>query len=330
MNISSTRRVLLGAVAALGVASMTPAQAQGYPNKPIQLIVPYSPGGPTDVVARLMAQRLGERLGQSVVVMSMPGAGGVIGTDFVARSKPDGYTILFAVNSMAIFPFTRRPDNPLPFDPLAFAPIGRVADSAHVIVANKATGFHSLADMVAAAKKKPDSVSYGSAGVGGTTHLPLAIFAHEAGISLTHVPYKGAAPAMSDTMAGMVSMSGPGYSSSVKDAIDQGMLLPLAVTSAQRLPFLPNVPTMAEQGYPDMVFPIWYALFAAKGTPPEIVDKIDNELKEMAKEPAYRKALYAQGNVPVYSTPDQLGKLLKDDIAKLGARLKAADINIQE
>lgn len=330
MDMTLARRAVLAAVAALSIATIAPAQAQSYPSRPIQLIVPYSAGGPTDVAARVMAKRLGERLGQSVVVMPMPGAGGVIGTDYVARAKPDGYTILFAVNSMAIFPFTRSPGKPLPFDPLGFAPIGRVADSAHVIVANKGTGFHNLADMVAAAKKKPDSVSYGSAGVGGTTHLPLAIFAHEAGITLVHVPYKGAAPAMTDTMAGMVTLSGPGYSASVKDAIDQGTLLPLAVTSATRLPFLPNVPTMAEQGYPDMVFPIWYALFAPKGTPADIVNRIDDELKTMSKEPSYQKDLYAQGNVAVYSTPDQLGQHLKDDITKLGARLKAANINIEE
>jgi tripartite-type tricarboxylate transporter receptor subunit TctC len=327
MNSQLVRRLLLGLAASILVS---PVFAQTYPNRPIQLVVPYSPGGPTDVAARVMAQRMSERLGQNLVVMSMGGAGGVIGTDFVNRAKPDGYTILFAVNSMAIFPYTRPGGGALPFDPNGFAPIGEVAESAHVIVASRKSGIHSIAELVAAAKKNPDTISFGSAGVGGTTHLPLALFAHRAGIKLIHVPYKGAAPAMSDTIAGMVSISAPGYSGTVKDAIESGTLVALAVTSAKRLPFLPNVPTLAESGYPDMVFPIWYALFAPKGTPPDILAKLTNELKEMSQEPAYQKQMLAQGNVATFIPPADLAKMLSDDITKLGVRLKASGINLAE
>ena len=327
MTTLFARRLVLSALAAMTIG---PAAAQNYPSRPIQLIVPYAVGGPTDVAARVMAQRLGERLGQTVVVQSMPGAGGVIGTDFVNRAKPDGYTVLFAVNSMAIFPFTRSAANPLPFDPNEFAPVGGVAESAHVIVAGKSAGIRSVADLVAAAKKSPNTVSFGSAGVGGTSHLPLAMFSERAGIKLLHVPYKGAAPAMMDTIAGVVSVAGPGYSASVKESIDAGSLVGLAVTSAKRLPFLPNIPTLAESGYPDMVFPIWYGLFLPKGTPAAIVQKLNAELKEMSQEPTYQKQLYAQGNVVWQTTPEQLGRQLKDDIAKLGERLKAAGMNLQE
>ncbi|ANN67065.1 hypothetical protein BAU06_12875 [Bordetella bronchialis] len=332
VNRILTRRAALGIAATLaGAAVFSSAWAQGaYPDRPIQLIVPYSAGGPTDVAARVMAQTLSQRLGQNIVVMSMPGAGGVIGTDYVNRAKPDGYTLLFAVNSMAIFPYTRSASNPLPFDPNGFTPIGSVAESAHVIVANKKLGIANIAQLVEAAKKKPDGLSYGSAGVGGTTHLPIALFAHRAGIKLLHVPYKGAAPAMADTMAGVVSISGPGYTDAVKAAIENGTLVALATTSAKRLPFLPKVPTLAEQGYPDMVFPIWYAMFAPPGTPANVVEKLDGALKAMAQDPAYQKQQAGQGNVVTYMAPAQVADMLRTDIAKLGVRLKDAGIHLEE
>jgi tripartite-type tricarboxylate transporter receptor subunit TctC len=334
MNRKLTRRVVLGIAGVLtGAAFSLSAQAQGqgnYPDRPIQLIVPYSAGGPTDVAARVMAQALSQRINQSIVVMSMPGAGGIIGTDYVNRAKPDGYTLLFAVNSMAIFPYTRSAKHPLPFDPNGFTAIGSVAQSAHVIVANKNLGIKNIAELVAAAKKKPDGYSFGSAGVGGTTHLPIALFAHRAGIKLLHVPYKGAAPAMADTMSGVVSISGPGYTDAVKAAIENGTLVGLATTSAQRLPFLPNVPTLAEQGYPDMVFPIWYALFAPPGTPDNVVKKLNSALKSMADDAAYQKQQAAQGNVVTYMTPKQVADMLKNDISKLGVRLKNAGINLED
>jgi tripartite-type tricarboxylate transporter receptor subunit TctC len=328
MSTTRIRRALLGAL--LGLVACG-AQAQGYPNRTIALIVPYAPGGPTDVAARIMAERLGQRLGQSMVIQNMGGAGGVIGTESAARAKPDGYTLYFAVNSMAIFPHIRPASSPLPFNPATdFLPIGGVAESAHVLLASKTAGFTTVAGMVAAAKQKPDAVSYGSSGVGGTTHLPLALFAHQAGIKLLHVPYKGAAPAMLDTIAGRVSMSTPGYSDSINEAVRAGTLIPLAVTSATRLPFMPDVPTLAESGYPDMVFPIWYAVFAPKGTPAEIVNKLSAELKAIAAEPEYAKKLYAQGNVAAYLTPAQLGQRLNDDIKRLGERIKASGLSFEE
>jgi tripartite-type tricarboxylate transporter receptor subunit TctC len=184
--------------------------------------------------------------------------------------------------------------------------------------------------MVAAARQKPDAVSYGSSGVGGTSHLPLALFAHQAGVKLLHVPYKGAAPAMMDTIAGRVSVSTPGYTDSITEAVRAGTLVPLAVTSAKRLPFMPDVPTLAESGYPDMVFPIWYAVFAPKGTPPDVANKLSAELKAMALEPDYAKKLYAQGNVAAYMPPAQLGQRLADDIKRLGDRIKASGLTFEE
>jgi tripartite-type tricarboxylate transporter receptor subunit TctC len=326
LNSKFRRALLCAALAAVPVVAL----AQGYPQRPIQIIVPVSAGGPTDTVARLLAQRLTERLGQAVVVQNVLGAGGIVGTEQAARAKPDGYTLYMGVNSMAIYPNVRPPNSPLPFQVTDFVPIGGVADSAHVLIANKASGIRSVADLVAAARKNPDAISYGSAGVGGTTHLPPALFAHRAGIKMLHVPYKGAAPAVMDTIAGRVTLSAPGYSGALDEPIRSGQLFPIAVTSARRLPFLPDVPTLAEQGYPDMVFPIWYALFGPKGTPAEVVQKLSVELQAMAQEPEYAKKLYVQGNIANYVPPEQLGKTLAEDLRRLGERIRASGINFQE
>ncbi len=316
--------------AALALAIPAWAAAQGYPNRTIEIIVPVSAGGPTDTVARVLAQRLTERMGQAVVVKNILGAGGVVGTELAFRAKPDGYTLYMGVNSMAIYPNVRPPNNPLPFNVTDFTPIGGVADSAHVMVVSKAAGLRNISELVALAKKNPEAVSYGSAGVGGTTHLPPALLAHQAGIKVLHVPYKGAAPALMDTIAGRVTMSAPGYSGALDDPIKTGQLVPIAVTSSKRLPFLPDVPTLAEQGYPDLVFPIWYALFGPKGLPADVVQKLSTELQAMAQEPEYAKKLYMQGNVANYIAPAQLGKILVDDTRRLGERIRASGMTFTE
>jgi tripartite-type tricarboxylate transporter receptor subunit TctC len=316
--------------AALALSIPAWAAAQSYPNRTIEIIVPVSAGGPTDTVARVMAQRLTERLGQAVVVKNILGAGGVVGTEQAFRAKPDGYTLYMGVNSMAIYPNVRPPNNPLPFNVTDFTPIGGVADSAHVMVVSKASGLRSVSDLVALAKKSPDAVSYGSAGVGGTTHLPPALFAHQAGIKVLHVPYKGAAPALMDTIAGRVTLSAPGYSGALDEPIKSGQLVPIAVTSSKRLPFLPDVPTLAEQGYPDLVFPIWYALFGPKGLPNDVVQKLSTELQAMAQEAEYTKKLYLQGNVANYIAPAALGKILVDDTRRLGERIRASGLSFAE
>lgn len=326
INVSLNRRLF----AALALAIPACAFAQNYPNRTIEIIVPVSAGGPTDTVARVLAQRLTERMGQAVVVKNILGAGGVVGTEQAFRAKPDGYTLYMGVNSMAIYPNVRPPNNPLPFNVTDFTPIGGVADSAHVMVVSKASGVRSVSELVAMAKKNPDAVSYGSAGVGGTTHLPPALFAHQAGIKVLHVPYKGAAPALMDTIAGRVTLSAPGYSGALDEPIRTGQLVPIAVTSSKRLPFLPDVPTLAEQGYPDLVFPIWYALFGPKGLPADVVQKLSTELQAMAQESEYAKKLYLQGNVANYIAPAQLGKILVDDTRRLGERIRASGLTFSE
>jgi tripartite-type tricarboxylate transporter receptor subunit TctC len=330
MNSKRAMAALLGMV--IGFTAWA-AQAQPWPSaRPVQIIVPFGAGGLTDIVARVLAQRMSEALGQSVIVMNLPGGGGgIVGTETAVRAKPDGYTLYLGANSMATYPHVRPANNPLTFSPEHdLVPIGGVSSSAHVFVVHKSVGVRTLAELVALAKQKPGALTYASAGVGSTTHLPPALFAHEVGIDMIHVPYKGAAPALVDSMAGRVSLFAVGYSGAIDQPIKDGTLIPLAVTSAQRLPFLPDVPTMIESGYPDMVFPIWLALFAPKGTPPAIVSRLSSELEKMTKEPEFQRKLYAQGNPAAYVPPDRLGKMVSDDIKRLGVRMKATGINFGE
>jgi len=314
--------------------TMVPANAQApiYPNRAVQIIVPFGAGGLTDIVARAVAQRLQQGLGQSVVVLNKPGGGGgIVGTQEAARARPDGYTLYLGANSMATYRHVRPPNNPLTFSPETdFVPIGGVAASAHVFVVHKSSGVRTLAEFVALGKSKPGALTFASAGVGSTTHLPPALFAHEVGIDLLHVPYSGAAPALMDSMAGRVSLFAVGYSSAIESPIKDGTLIPLAVTSPKRLPYLPNVPTLVELGHPEMVFPIWTALFAPKGTPADVVQRLSSELEKISKDHDFQKQLYSAGNPVDYVPPDRLAKLLTDDSERLGRRIRAAKLNFTD
>lgn len=320
--------VLIGMV--LSLISLS-SQAQPYPSKPIQVIVPFGVGGLTDIVARIMGERLGERLSQPVIIVNRPGGGGgIVGTEQAVRAKPDGYTLYLAANSLGIYRHVRPASNPLSFSPEDdLTPIGGVAASAHVFVVHKSVGIKTMAEFVELAKNKPGVLTYASAGVGSTTHLPPALFAHETGINILHVPYRGAAPALVDAIAGRVSLFAVGYSGAIEQPIKDGILIPLAVTSAKRLPFLPDVPTLIESGYPDMVFPLWTALFGPKGLPPEVVQRLSRELEAMSHEPEYARKLYEQGNPVSYVPPDELGRMLKTDSEKLGRRIKASGISFE-
>lgn len=324
-------RTVLAALGLIAAAVAAPSHAQPYPNHAITFITPFAAGGPTDVIARVTAKRLSERIGQPVVVQNVLGGGGVIGTEQAANAKPDGYTLYLAVNSLSIYPSVRAPENPLPFDPVkSFKPIGGIATSAHVVVVGPQLGVKTVAELIDMARKNPEKISYGSAGVGGTTHLPMAFLAHSAGVQMLHVPYKGAAPALTDTMAGRVSVAAPGYSGTLHSQIQEGKLIPLAVTSAKRLPFLPNVPTLAESGYPDLVFPIWYALFAPRDTPDEITNRLTSELQAMSKEPEFVELLYKQGNIAEFVAPADVTKMVARDVQSISDRIKAAKLDVIE
>ena len=320
-------RLLICLLCLCGAAS---AHAE-YPDKPIKIVVGFAAGGGSDILTRTIAPALAQALGQPVIVDNLPGAGGNRAMLEVARAKPDGYTLYLAVNSLAIYPSVQPPERPLPFDPVkSFRAIGGIATSAHVIVVGPDLGVKTLAELVDMARKNPEKISFGSAGVGGTTHLPMAFLAHSAGIQMLHVPYKGAAPALTDTMAGRVSVASPGYSGTLHAQIQERKLIPLAVTSAKRLPFLPNVPTMVESGYPDLVFPIWYALFAPRDTPDEIVNRLSSELQAMSKEPEFVEMLYKQGNIAEYVAPADVSAMVARDVQSISNRIKAAKLDVIE
>ena len=304
----------------------TASHAQNYPQNPIKIIVPYSAGGPTDVAARIFAERLGDKLRQPVIIQNLLGGGGLVGTEVAARAAPDGYTLYFGANSMAIYPFVKPAESSINFQATDFAAIGGIATSAHVLLASKNSGITSMSDLVQKAKTANEAVSYGSAGAGGSTHLPLAFFEKDAGIKLLHVPYKGAAPAFVDLLASRIDLSTPGYSAALNEPIQSGKVIALAVTSDKRLPFLPNVPTWAESGYPNMVFPIWYALFGPKGTPPFVVERLSQEMKAMSAEPDYVKKLAAQGNVAEFVSPKELDELLARQTVEMGKRIGALNL----
>ena len=321
-NLSTLKCLVVTICSLLATAS----QAQNYPQNPIKIIVPYSAGGPTDVAARIFAERLADKLRQPVIIQNLLGGGGLVGTEVAARAAPDGYTLYFGANSMAIYPFVKPADSSINFQATDFAAIGGIATSAHVLLASKNSGITSMSDLVQKAKAANEAVSYGSAGAGGSTHLPLAFFEKDAGIKLLHVPYKGAAPAFVDLLASRIDLSTPGYSAALNEPIQSGKVIALAVTSDKRLPFLANVPTWAESGYPNMVFPIWYALFGPKGTPPFVVERLSPEMKAMSAEPDYVKKLAAQGNVAEFVPPKDLDELLARQTVEMGKRIGALNL----
>ena len=321
-NLSTLKCLVVTICSLLATAS----QAQNYPQNPIKIIVPYSAGGPTDVAARIFAERLADKLRQPVIIQNLLGGGGLVGTEVAARAAPDGYTLYFGANSMAIYPFVKPAESSINFQATDFAAIGGIATSAHVLLASKNSGITSMSDLVQKAKAANEAVSYGSAGAGGSTHLPLAFFEKDAGIKLLHVPYKGAAPAFVDLLASRIDLSTPGYSAALNEPIQSGKVIALAVTSDKRLPFLPNVPTWAESGYPNMVFPIWYALFGPKGTPPFVVERLSQEMKAMSAEPDYVKKLAAQGNVAEFVSPRELDELLARQTVEMGKRIGALNL----
>lgn len=268
------RRDFMALAALAGCASALPAQAQApYPGKPVRLIVPFPPGGPTDIMGRTAAKAMGERLGQQFVVENKAGAGGNIGTDAVAKAAPDGYTIgLTAISSLAIAPHLY---SSVPFDVAKdFAPISLVGTTPCVLVAHPSAPFTDLQGLVAYAKAQPGKLQYATSGIGTSNHLAAEYLQSVAGITLTNVPYKGSSQIVPDLLSGTVLMSMESSLATTLQHIRAGKLRALAVTSAQRSPALPQVPTVAESGYPGFVVETWFGLVAPAGTPVAIVDKL--------------------------------------------------------
>ena len=326
MTTSSIRRFLTPglACASLLVCMPTAAQAQDkYPNRPVVLVVPYPAGGSADVLARTVGQKLGERLGQPVVVENRAGAGTAIGAKAVARAAADGYTLLLGtVSSQAINPAM----NKVGYDPVAdFTAIAPVASIPFVLVANPSVPVASVADVIALAKAKPGELTYASAGPGTSNHLAGELFAGEAGIKLLHVPYKGSAPALSDVLGNHVALMFD-LQATAAPHVGAGRLKALAVTGRKRSELLPEVPTMIESGVPGYEVLAWFGLFAPSGVPRPIVDRLHTELTDVLRNDDMRKQLRSLGVEPDYATTDAFAADVKREATKWAATVKSAGL----
>lgn len=312
---------------ALAPALAGHARAADYPTKPIRLIVPYAPGGGADAVARVLARHVGDAVGQSIVVENRGGAGSIIGTDMVAKAEPDGYMLLLGQSGpISINPAVYKT---LPYDPAKdFAPITMTNSYPYVLVVNAKLGPQTLQEFVALGKAKPGSMNYGTTGVGAANHLVSELLCREAGLKMTHIPYRGTALAVADLVAGQVTMvfSDP---VSALPHIQAGTLRALAVTSPQRSPVMPQVPTMTEQGYPKMEAVAWHGIFAPAGTPAAVIDKLNAEIVKALQKPDIKELLSKQAMEPVGSTPQEFAAFLKKDIATWKEVAAAANVSVE-
>ena len=314
------------ALGALCAVHSAPTFAQAYPSKPVTVVVPFSPGGGTDIGARLIAQKLTAKWGQSVIVENRAGAGGLVGADLVAKAKPDGYTLLVGnVGTQAINQSLYK----MPYNAdTAFAPISMIAELPFVMLAGPSVTAKTPKEFVALAKGEPGKRTYASSGQGGSPHLTAEIFQGAAGVKLTHVPYKGGGPAMTDLMAGHVDilfasvLEGSGH-------VKAGKLNALAVSSATRSPALPDVPTLAEAGIANSESGSWIAMFAPTGTPQAIVDKIAADIKEAVAQADTKQTLIGQGATPWSTTPSELKAIIERDRVRYGKVITDRSIKVE-
>lgn len=307
-----SRRVLLSGAASVSAFGIRCALAESWPERPVTIIVPFAAGGNTDGIARMMAQWLGDIFGKPFVVENRPGAGGAIAAEVVAKAQPDGYTLFVAaLPVVAIVPVL----NKVNFDPQKdLAPISNVATNPFVLVVNKDLPIKTLKDFVDYVGQRNDQLSYSSGGVGSLNHLSMALFLKQAGLTMTHVPYKGNAPALADVVAGHV----PTMFSNLSDALPQvqgGTIRMLAVSGETRSPLAPQIPTVAESGYPNYKVLTWNGLMAPAGTPPEIIEKLAREIAIAVKDPKFKLQLVQYGVDPLGSTPSEFKAMVARDIA---------------
>jgi tripartite-type tricarboxylate transporter receptor subunit TctC len=289
------------------------AKAADYPSRPIHLIVPYAAGGAADSIARIVAKRVGKSLGQTIVVENRGGGGSIVGTEFVNKSDPDGYTLLLGQSGpISINPAVYKS---LPYDPVKdFAPISLTTAYPYVMVVNPALGVKTLQEFVSLAKSKPGALNYGTTGVGAANHLVTELFDSKAGIRMTHIPYRGTALAVADLLAGQVQVVFADPISALQH-VNSGTLIALAVTSKDRSPVAPTIPTMSESGYPGFDAIGWQGILAPAKTPPVIVARLYAEIQEALKDPETRTLLESQAMQIVGSSPEAFAGFIKQDIA---------------
>jgi tripartite-type tricarboxylate transporter receptor subunit TctC len=319
-------RTAYSIVLAALVAWSAPVAAQDYPSKPVRIIVPQAAGGGTDTFARAIGQKLGERWGQPVVVENRPGAGGVVGTELVAKSAPDGYTLLVTYEgSQAI---NQSLYEKLPFDSIKdFQPIATIAVTPFFLIVSPRSEAKTLQEFISLAKAKPDTLTYGSAGNGSVNHLLGEMLKTEAGIRIVHVPYKGAPQAVADVIGGHVDAAFASVPS-VISSVQAGTVRALAVSSAKRVAIAPDVPTVAEGGIEKFDVNPWWGILAPAGLPPAIAQKIGADVSAILKTPEMEQLLAKQGATPLISTPDQFRALLERDIEKWRKAVKASGATI--
>jgi len=311
---------------AWGLALGAPAFAQKYPDKPVRIVIPLSAGGTTDVPGRIIAQKLSETLGQQFYVENRAGAGGTIGSDFVAKSKPDGYTLLLTASPFVIAPHVYKK---LPYDALKdFEPVMKIAEGPYVLVVHPSLGVSSVKELIALAKKNPGKIDFASSGNGGAQHLVTELFMYMAGIKMNHVPYKGSGPAQQDLMSGIIKVSFVGTPIAIPQT-KSGRLKALGVSTPKRWPDMPDVPTIAEAGVPGFEAVVWIGLLAPAGTPKEIVNQLAGDIKKLMGESEVKKLLEPTGMDPAPDTPAQFGKFLKEDYDKWGKVVKESGATVQ-
>ena len=322
-----SRRALALAALALGTLAAPAAFAQAaWPDKPVRFIVPYPPGGGTDVIARIVQERFGQLLGQPIVIENRGGAAGSLGTDVAAKAAPDGYTVLFTLSSHTINPYIY---NKLPFDTKKdFEAVGTVASLPQILVANTQFAPNTVAELTALAKAKPGTIAFASVGNGSPGHLAGELYKLRAGIQMTHVPYRGGGPAVTDVIGGQVPLlwvSIPAAANFVKT----GKLKALAVSTTKRSAAFPDVPTMQEAGVPDFEVDSWYAMFVPAKTPKPVVDKLNAALNTIVKEPGIKEKLLQQGSEGVGGTPQALDKVVDTELVRWGKLVKDANIKAE-
>ncbi|MFM7007941.1 MAG: Bug family tripartite tricarboxylate transporter substrate binding protein [Betaproteobacteria bacterium] len=302
------------------------AIAQDYPNKPIRWVVPYTPGGFTDNVTRMVSAKVQTILGQPIVIENKPGANSIIGADFVAKAAPDGYTLLTTITAHAANATLYQ--GKLPFDHKALVPVSLVAISPLILTSSKQFPAKNVAELIAYAKANPGKVAFGSSGVGAAAHLTSELLQHTAGVQMIHVPYKGTAPALADLMANNIQLL-VDVPSSMMSQVRAGKVNALAMFADKRLPAAPEVPTIVEAGGPPIESSSWVMYFAPPGTPPAIVDKLSKAVAQALQSPEIVARFNELGIIPVGKTPAETTKFLEDEVAKWGKVITQANVKAE-
>jgi tripartite-type tricarboxylate transporter receptor subunit TctC len=327
MSSPNLKAAALFALAAIWLTGFSAEQAlAGYPDRVVRIVVPFAPGGGTDVVARTLAQEMTADLGVRVMIENKPGAGTIIGTQAVAASEPDGYTLLMATFANAVNPSLKAK---LPYDPHGdFAPVALLARSFNIVVVNPKSPFQSIGDLIAAAKADPDKLSYGTFGAGTSAHLAGELFKNLAKVNLTPIHYKGAAPAITDLIGGQIQVMFTTVASAAS-LIASGQLRALAVTSAERSPAFPQLPTVAEAGVPGYAAESWYGLLAPAKTPPEIIERLNRSAATAIRSDVFKTLAVNEGLVMVAASPQDFDRYMRGEEERWRKLIQDAGIKVE-